>query len=68
MPPLLLDVPHRTWVTLCRVLLGPDDGPGLAQGVLRRLLAGESVRSLLCDHRLVAELDRVRPHQIGAAS
>jgi hypothetical protein len=67
-PPVLLDVPHRTWVTLCRVLLGPDDGPGPARGVLRRLLTGESVRSLLGDDAVVAVLDRVRPREIGTAS
>lgn len=67
-PPVLLDVPHRTWVTLCRILLGPDDGSGPARGVLRRLLSGESVRSLLCDDTVVTALDGVRPREIGVAS
>jgi hypothetical protein len=60
-PPRLLDISHRAWVTLCRTLLGPDDVPGAERGVLRRLLLGESVHGLLADNRLVATLVSARP-------
>lgn len=66
-PPRLLDIPHRAWVTLCRTLLGPDDVPGAERGVLRRLLLGESVHGLLADDRLVATLASARPQLVGVA-
>ncbi|WP_454857628.1 hypothetical protein [Promicromonospora soli] len=66
-PPRLLDISHRAWVTLCRALLGPDDVPGAERGVLRRLLLGESVHGLLADDRLVATLASARPQLAGVA-
>jgi len=60
-PLTLLDIPHRCWTALCRIVLGPDDGPGRVTGLLRRALSGEPVSSLLTDQRLVSQIARSSP-------
>jgi phosphoribosyl-ATP pyrophosphohydrolase len=50
-----LDLPHRCWIGLLRTLLGhPGVAGPLGQGILARLLTGETVEDLLTDAPLVA--------------
>lgn len=66
-PLTLLDIPHRSWTALCRVVLGPDDGVGHVTGLLRRVLSGEPISTLLADRRLVSQIVRSAPPRHGAA-
>jgi hypothetical protein len=66
-PLTLLDIPHRSWTALCRVVLGPDDGLGHVTGLLRRVLSGEPIPTLLTDRRLVSQIVRSAPPGQGAA-
>ncbi|MFI9487392.1 hypothetical protein ACIG47_13460 [Promicromonospora sp. NPDC052451] len=67
-PLTLLDIPHRSWTALCRVVLGPDDGLGHVTGLLRRILSGEPISALLADQRLVNQIVRSAPQGHGAAT
>lgn len=58
-PLSLLDIDRTSWLTLARVLLGPDR-PTLG-GLVRRLLAGQTVTDLLADDAVVAPLLGARP-------
>lgn len=60
-PLTLLDVPHRSWTALCRIVLGPDDGVGQVSGLLRRVLSGEPIATLLTDQKLVGQVARSSP-------
>jgi hypothetical protein len=66
-PLTLLDIPHRSWTALCRLVLGPDDGLGHVTGLLRRVLSGEPISTLLADRRLVSQIVRSAPPWRGAA-
>lgn len=66
-PLTLLDIPHRSWTALCRVVLGPDDGVGHVTGLLRRVLSGEPISALLTDQRSVSQIVRSAPPGHGAA-
>lgn len=57
-PLTLLDIPHRSWTALCRIVLGPDDGLGQISGLLRRVLSGEPIATLLADQKLVSQVAR----------
>lgn len=57
-PLSLLDIPHRSWTAMCRIVLGPDDDLGHVAGLLRRVLSGEPVSTLLADQRLVSQIVR----------
>lgn len=65
-PLTLLDIPHRSWTALCRIVLGPDDGLGHVTGLLRRVLSGEPISTLLTDQRLVSQIVRSSPPGGGA--
>ena len=60
-PLTLLDIPHRSWTALCRIVLGPDDGLGQVSGLLRRVLSGEPIATLLADQKLVGQVARSSP-------
>jgi hypothetical protein len=60
-PPTLLDIPHRPWTALCRIVLGTDDSLGHGAGLLRRVLSGEPISALLTDERLVSQIARSSP-------
>ena len=60
-PLTLLDIPHRSWTALCRIVLGPDDGLGQVTGLLRRVLSGEPIATLLADQKLVGQVARSSP-------
>lgn len=66
-PLTLLDIPHRSWTALCRVVLGPDDGLGHVTGLLRRVLSGEPISALLTDRQLVSQIVRSAPSGHWAA-
>lgn len=57
-PLTFLDIPHRSWTALCRIVLGPDDGLGQISGLLRRVLSGEPIATLLADQKLVGQVAR----------
>ena len=57
-PLTLLDIPHRSWTALCRIVLGPGDGLGQISGLLRRVLSGEPIATLLADQKLVSQVAR----------
>jgi len=60
-PLQLLGLDHRTWVRLCRVLLGEPGLPGL----LARAVLGERPVDLLADARLAAALSRDAAEPVG---
>lgn len=60
-PLTLLDIPHRSWTALCRIVLRPDTRPGHTAGLLRRVLSGEPFLALLTDQRLTDRILRARP-------
>lgn len=64
-PLTLLDIPHRSWTALCRIVLGPDDGLGQISGLLRRVLSGEPIATLLADQKLVGQVVRSSPSGRG---
>jgi hypothetical protein len=66
-PLTLLDIPHRSWTALCRLFLGPDDDLGHVTGLLRRVLSGEPIATLLADRRLVSQIVRSAPPGHAAA-
>ncbi|KFI81929.1 hypothetical protein [Bifidobacterium psychraerophilum] len=61
----LLDVPAASWTALLRILLGSPDAAYAAtsrgQGILLRLLTGQSLADLLADDELVATLVLAAP-------
>jgi hypothetical protein len=65
-PLSLLDIPHRSWTALCRIVLGPDDDLGHVTGLLRRVLSGDPISTLLTDQRLVSQIVRSSPPGGGA--
>lgn len=60
-PLTLLDIPHRSWTALCRLVLGTGDGPGRTASLLRRVLSGEPFSTLLTEQRLTDQILRARP-------
>lgn len=64
-PLTLLDIPLRSWTALCRIVLGPDDGLGHVTGLLRRVLSGELISTLLTDQRLVSQIVHSSPPGCG---
>lgn len=62
-----LDVPHDCWIGLLRILLGhPDVAGPLGQGIIARLLVGDSVTDLLADPQLVELIHTSAPRLMMA--
>lgn len=63
--PMLLGLPPRSWTALSRIMLGNPDpkhaGTPTGDGVLLRLLSGESLDSLRCDTGLLAAIWAANP-------
>lgn len=63
--PVLLGLPPRSWSALLRIVLGHPDpkhaGTPVGDGVLRRLLSGESVDVLRGDDALMETIRAARP-------
>ncbi len=63
--PMLLGLPPRSWTALLRIMLGSPDpkhaGTPTGDGVLPRLLSGESLDSLRCDTGLSAAIWAAKP-------
>ncbi len=65
--PILLGIPPRSWSALLRIVLGHPDpkhaGTPIGDGVLLRLLNGETLDSLRCDEALVKMICAANPHE-----
>lgn len=65
--PLLLGIPPRSWSALLRIVLGHPDpkhaGTPVGDGVLLRLLNGETLESLRCDDVLMKMIRAVNPDE-----
>ncbi|MBX3194885.1 exopolyphosphatase [Changpingibacter yushuensis] len=65
--PTLLGIPHRSWSALLRIVLGHPDpkhaGTPIGDGVLLRLLNGETLDALRCDEVLMKMIRAVNPDQ-----
>ena len=67
--PVLLGVPPKSWAALLRIVLGHPDrkhaGTPTGDGVLLRLLEGESLDSLRCETGLLAAIWAAKPRTDG---
>ena len=65
--PMLLGLPPRSWSALLRIVLGHPDpkhaGTPIGDGVLLRLLNGETLDALRCDEVLMKMIRAVNPDQ-----
>lgn len=68
--PVLLGLPSRSWSALLRIVLGHPDpkhaGSPVGDGVLLRLLNGETLDALRCDEALMKIIRAANPNKHAA--